>query len=168
LLHRFHYDGGVRTLFATMLLAVAACQGAPPAAQKEKSAPAGPVEIEPAPAAGEVAPAVAARLSATRTRGRTLLVYVGATWCEPCQRLHEAARSGALDALFPGLTLLEFDLDRDGDRLEQAGYQSKYVPLLVRPLADGRASEARTEGVKSGSDAIADLTPRLQALLAAP
>jgi len=156
-------------LIAVLLLAMAACQGAPPdPAKASTGGGSGPVEIEPAPAEGEVAPLVAARLTAAQGRGRQLIVYVGATWCEPCLRLHEAAKAGQLDALFPGLTLLEFDLDRDGDRLDRAGYTSTYVPLLVRPLDDGRASDTRTEGVRGGAEAIADLTPRLRALLATP
>src|SRR5690349_21309473 len=64
---------------------------------------------------------------------RRLVVYVGATWCEPCQELHAAAASHRLDDAFPDLSLLVFDLDRDGAALKAAGYTSEYIPLFVVP-----------------------------------
>ena len=97
--------------------------------------------------------------------GRKLVVYVGATWCEPCQRFHKAAAAGSLDADFPDLTLLELDLDKDKDRLERAGYGSSMIPLFVRPNADGRASEKRFEGSIKGDGAVANISPRLKRIL---
>jgi thiol-disulfide isomerase/thioredoxin len=100
--------------------------------------------------------------------GRSLIVYVGAKWCEPCQRFHAAAKSGQLDAEFPNLSVLEYDLDEERDRLVAAGYSSSMIPLFVVPRADGRASERRFEGSVKGDQALANITPRLRALLGAP
>lgn len=98
--------------------------------------------------------------------GRTLLVYVGATWCEPCLRFHEAAKAGKLDARFPTLTLMEFDLDDDKARLKRAGYESTYVPLFALPNEDGTASGRIVEGASSkGEGALGDISRRLGALL---
>lgn len=97
--------------------------------------------------------------------GRDLIVYVGATWCEPCQRFHEAAKRGDLDADFPELTILEFDLDEDRDRIATAGYVSKLIPLFVRPGDDGRASARRFEGGIKGGGAVGNITPRLRQLV---
>jgi thiol-disulfide isomerase/thioredoxin len=98
--------------------------------------------------------------------GRDLIVYVGAKWCEPCQRFHQAAQRGELDGEFPELTILEFDLDEDRDRITAAGYMSKLIPLFVMPEADGRAStERRFEGGVKGERAVANITPRLKKLL---
>jgi hypothetical protein len=124
-----------------------------------------PVRVEAAPADGEVAPLVRARREAVVQAGGKLLVYVGATWCEPCRAFHAAATRGDLDKTFPGLVLLEFDLDRDRDRLLAAGYTSRLVPLFARPDDEGRSSGVSTEGVRTGSDAVADLLPRLAELL---
>jgi hypothetical protein len=124
-----------------------------------------PVRVEPAPAEGEVAPLVRARRDAVTHAGGKLLVYVGATWCAPCRAFHEAATRGDLDPLLPGLVLLEFDLDRDRDRLLAAGYGSRLVPLFARPDDEGRSSGVYTEGVRTGSDAVQDLLPRLRDLL---
>jgi thiol-disulfide isomerase/thioredoxin len=96
---------------------------------------------------------------------RTLVVYVGAAWCEPCQRFHHAAERGELDAAFPTLTLLEFDLDRDGERLEAAGYVSKYIPLFALPGPDGKASGKQIEGGIKGDGAVAFIVPRLKEML---
>ncbi len=123
------------------------------------------VEIVPA-ASGDDVPALVrdelARASADR---RDLVVYVGAPWCEPCQRFHHAALSGALDDSFPSLRLLEFDNDRDGARLASAGYTSRLIPLFARPNPDGRASGQQIEGSIKGGGAVAEIAPRLRALL---
>jgi thiol-disulfide isomerase/thioredoxin len=96
---------------------------------------------------------------------RTLVVYVGATWCEPCQRFHHAAERGELDAAFPTVTLLEFDLDRDRERLASAGYVSKYIPLFALPGPDGKASGKAIEGGIKGDGAVGFIVPRLKEML---
>ena len=152
----------VRAHLMMVFALLAACSSsealpkAPPTARK--------LVLQPAPP-GDVATVVAAQATRTQRDGGQLLVYVGATWCEPCQEFHKAAEEGKLDPVFPGLTLLVFDADADGARLAAAGYRSNLVPLFVRPAPDGRSSERQTEGVHRGSDAVADLTPRLKELL---
>jgi hypothetical protein len=147
---------------ATVAIAAlaAACQREP--------LPEGPpqaVRLEAAPAEGDVATLVKARAQAVSQAGGHLLVYVGATWCGPCREFHEAAARGELDRRFPGLVLLEFDADRDHDRLIAAGYGSRLVPLFARPGDDGRSSGQYTEGVRKGAVAVDDLEPRLRDLL---
>jgi hypothetical protein len=74
-----------------------------------------------------------------------MLVYVGAGWCAPCQEFHRAATESKLDAAFPDLTLLEFDADRDGERLVMAGYiPDRLFPWRPRPDADERFRTARS------------------------
>lgn len=96
---------------------------------------------------------------------RNLLIYVGAPWCEPCQRFREAAQRGELDGLLPPMVLLEFDADVDSVRLKEAGYSSRLIPLMALPGPDGRASGQHMEGSIKGEGAVAQMTPRLQALL---
>jgi hypothetical protein len=150
----------MRLLFAAVVLLLA-CRGA----ERLPDPPAGKLIFEQAPP-GEVAAIVRDRLAATSQDKRSLLIYVGAPWCEPCVAFHEAAKRGELDAELPGLTLLEFDADKDGARLAEAGYSSELIPLFARPGPDGRASGRRTEGARKGDDWVADITPRLRALLA--
>lgn len=150
------------------LIAGAGCGREDPAARREtaeaaKKAP--PVETIPAPEGGDAQEQVRREVARARDEGRTLLVYVGATWCEPCQRFHEAARGGKLDAAFPGLRLLEFDLDRDRERLHAAGYASRMIPLFALPRADGTASGEQIEGSIKGDGAVDQIAPRLRALL---
>jgi hypothetical protein len=150
-----------RTLVLALGLAAVACT--------RKDVPAAPVEhlrVMQGPSAIAIEPVVREELARAAGEKRKLVVYVGATWCEPCQRFHRAAESGQLDATFPDLTLLEFDLDRDGQRLASAGYTSKYIPLFALPTADGRASGKQVEGGIKGDGAVAYITPRLQQLLA--
>ena len=100
-----------------------------------------------------------------KSDGRNLVVYVGAKWCEPCQHFHKAAQEGDLDAEFPDLTLLEFNLDEDRNRLASAGYVSQFIPLFAMPGPDGRASERKFEGSVKGNGAVANIAPRLRSLL---
>lgn len=152
-------------LFAIGLLvaAVAGCRGASPA---KDAGPAGHVRLLPAPpsAPDQLAGVVAQQQKASAALGRTLVVFVGAPWCEPCRHFHEAAAQGRLDADFGDVDLLVFDAGPDAERLLLAGYESRLIPLLVVPGADGRASDRRMEGSVKG-DAVADMTPRPKALL---
>ena len=96
-----------------------------------------------------------------------VLVYVGATWCEPCKHFHEAIEHGDLDQDLAGTRFLEFDLDQHGEQLKAAGYRSKYIPLLAVPDPDGRASSRMIEGSIKGPGAVREnLLPRLRELLA--
>ena len=124
------------------------------------------VEIVAAPAEGAVQEIVRAEVVRTTHDGRQLLVYVGAKWCEPCRRFHEAAKAGKLDQAFPGLRLLEFDLDADRDRLIAAGYASRMIPLFALPRTDGMGSGDQIEGSIKGEGAVDQISPRLTRLLA--
>lgn len=119
------------------------------------------VELRPAPE-GELAPIIASEVARGQKDNVPVLVYVGATWCEPCRDFHEAALSGALDKELGPIRFLELDLDRDGARLAAAGYQSELVPLFAKPNADGRASGVQTDGVQKGGRYVEQLTPRIR------
>jgi thiol-disulfide isomerase/thioredoxin len=117
------------------------------------------------PATGDVATIVATEIAKAKPLGRRVLVYVGATWCEPCQRFHQAAERGELDGKITPVTFVTFDLDRDRERLVTAGYSSKYIPLFALPDAEGTATSHTMEGSVKGAGAVAQIIPRLQALL---
>jgi hypothetical protein len=112
---------------------------------------------------------VAALVRGERTKAiegrRQLVVYVGAAWCEPCQRFHHAAELGELDATFPTLTLLEFDNDKDHERLAKAGYVSEYIPLFALPKEDGTSSGKQVEGGIKGEGAVGFVTTKLKEFL---
>ncbi|MCA9628348.1 MAG: thioredoxin family protein [Myxococcales bacterium] len=95
-----------------------------------------------------------------------VVVYVGATWCEPCQYFHHAVTEGKLDRELDGVTFLEFDLDQDRDALASAGYASRMIPLFALPDASGRGTDQRISGSIKGPGATANITPRLHSLLA--
>ncbi len=114
---------------------------------------------------GELSALVRTFAASARAEGRIPLVYVGATWCEPCQYFHRAAENGELDGELPALALLELDLDRDGDRIAAAGYGSRMVPLFAVPGADGRGTDQRIEGSIHGPGSPQQIAPRLRAIL---
>jgi len=119
-----------------------------------------------APADGDVDVLVRGAQAKAMADRRRVVVYVGATWCEPCQRFHHAAERGELDAEFPDVDLLGFDADHDGERLASAGYVSKLIPLFALPGPDGRASGKQVEGGIKGEGAVGFLAPRLEKMLA--
>ena len=95
-----------------------------------------------------------------------VLVYVGASWCEPCQRFHQAVEHGELNGTLNGLRFLEFDQDRDAPALKAAGYVYQYIPVLALPDPDGRNHGRMISGSIKGPKAVQEnLVPRLQALL---
>lgn len=119
-----------------------------------------------APPSGSVPAIVRGAMRSAAAEHRTLVVYVGASWCEPCQRFHRAAEGEALDGRLPRLALLEFDADRDHDRLAAAGYTSSYIPLFALASPDGTSSLHRVEGGIKGEGAVDFILPRLKELLA--
>ena len=114
---------------------------------------------------GPLAPIVRSFAERARGEGRVPLVYVGATWCEPCRYFHAAAERGELDSVLPPLALLELDLDRDSARIDEAGYHSQMIPLFAVPGLDGRGTGQQIEGSIHGPGSPAQITPRLRALL---
>ncbi len=115
----------------------------------------GPVQVQVASAQAE----------ATRD-GRRLVVYVGARWCQPCQIFLDATRAGALPSQLSDLRFLKFDHDSDEDRLNEAGYGGDMIPRFVMPGKDGEATDRRFEGSSKGPDAMANIVPRLEGILA--
>lgn len=113
--------------------------------------------------AGDVAPLVQAHVRANTAR--TTLVYVGAPWCEPCERFRDAVKRGELDDALGNVDFLVFDLDKDAARLEAAGYGSRMIPLVAVPGLDGRATGKRIEGSIKGEGAVANMKPRVLELL---
>lgn len=113
-----------------------------------------------------IAPFVAEELKRGQKVHRGVLVYVGATWCEPCQGFHHAVEQGELDDLLDGVRLVEFDLDQDRDALDRAGYLSRLIPLFALPKPDGTSSDRRIEGSIKGPAAVQqNLVPRLRGFL---
>lgn len=142
---------------APLLLALAtACGG-------ERTQPR--LELVEAPDVQDVAVYVRGALANAEHAHKRLLVYVGASWCEPCRHFHDAAVAGQLDQALGNLRVLAFDADRDKEALQRAGYVSNLIPLFAVPRPDGTSSGKQIEGSIKGTGAVAEITPRLQALL---
>lgn len=167
-----------RVLLPMFVLASVGCAPEPsPVAPAPPASPAAPAETAPPPPVNdaEVVPApqdgrpvrdrVREAVAEASGEARRVVVYVGAPWCEPCRRFHDAVLEGRLHDPFPGVRFLEFDLDVDGERLREDGYASRLVPLFVVPGEDGRATSRRTEGGVKGDGAVPDLVPRIRRIL---
>jgi thiol-disulfide isomerase/thioredoxin len=130
-----------------------------------EAAPPGKLELVEAPAGADVPALVAAERDQAARERRDLVVYVGASWCEPCVHFHDAAAAGQLDEAFGDLRFLVFDADRDTPRLEAAGYRSNMIPLFAIPRDDGTASGRQMAGSIKGPGAVDQIAPRLRALV---
>ncbi len=165
-----------RARFVVLFLVVAcrtsdSAEADPPAPKREDAASAFSfgakthgVELVNAPP-GDVTKIVLAARAAARSHQRAMMVYIGATWCEPCQHFHHAAENGSLDETFPTLSLLVFDADSDHERLRAAGYAPGYIPYFGVPGDDGRGTSNATEGGIKGEGAVDHIVPRLLPLV---
>ena len=154
-------------LAATAALVTTACKSGT-SSDGSGSASTGGVEFVSAQPLADVAPWIASEVTRAEKDETRILVYVGASWCEPCETFHRAAQAGKLNAALPKLRLLSFDADRDSDALARAGYSSEMIPLFAEARADGQASGRKIMGSVKGDAAIGDLTPRILSLLAPP
>jgi thiol-disulfide isomerase/thioredoxin len=141
-------------------LAIGGCKDAPPS-----GAPALKPEWLTAPADEPVATIMLREADRAAGEGRKVLLYVGASWCEPCQLFHEAVAAGKLDAELGGLRFVAFDLDHDRRRLAMAGCSSDMIPLFARPTAEGRCdATARVAGAMKGDGAVPYLVGKIREL----
>jgi thiol:disulfide interchange protein len=146
------------------VLAFAGCveSAESPSRSRERTAAAASAKPEFVPApTGEVTEVVAKALAEAAAQHRTLVVYVGATWCEPCQVFHHAVEEGRLDGTLADVRFLEFDADADRARLDAAGYGGRYIPRFVVPREDGGPSGIATEGGVKGDAATQHIVDRL-------
>lgn len=140
---------------------------APPAASAEPAQTTAPPQIVEGPRnVDSVAPFIHAQVLGARRARQRVVVYVGATWCEPCQRFHEALAAGQLDKQLAGVRFVDFDLDQNGKALARDGYRSSYIPLFAVPAEDGRDSGRQIAGSIKGPGAVDQIMPRLRRLLA--
>lgn len=170
-------SGAARTLALAALTALAACHGTEAAKQKASAtsqASAQPTPPNSAPPSfvryprqgGAIEPWVQEQVELADAAHERVLVYVGATWCEPCRRFHEAVQRGELNGTLNGLRFLEFDQDHDSAALKTAGYSYQFIPVLALPDPDGRNHGRMITGSINGPNAVKEnLVPRLQALL---
>jgi thiol-disulfide isomerase/thioredoxin len=155
------------------VLALASCDA--PSVTSEPSAPRGS-----ASAAGATRPPLLVtaprdladgrafvREQAAAHEGRAVFVYVGATWCEPCVRFHDALARGELDRELPNTLFVELDLDAHEPVLgpTDLACDGKLVPRFARAEPDGSCGPRRAEGAIKGDGAVGVILPRLKALL---
>lgn len=99
--------------------------------------PGGKLRVIEAPGDVDAASLIRTERLRAKAEGKALVVYVGASWCEPCRKFHELTKSGSIDAELGDITLLHFDANRDEDRLAAAGYRYKFIPFFALAGADG-------------------------------
>lgn len=169
-----------RALLSLALLLVASCDGGTPAEPEPRRSAAGSAGAS-ASAALPTPELVAVPEGVTNGRawvqgemaraerdGRTLVLYVGASWCEPCQRFHQALEKGELDRELGGVRFLDFDHDRHEGLLDSADLAcgAQLIPLFARLEPNGTCSaQRRSEGGIKGDGAVGFMLPKIKAIL---
>jgi len=143
------------------VLAFGACKSPAPAAQAAR----GSMAEKPRLIAGATPVAAFVSEQLLDAENATTIVYVGASWCEPCRRFHQALEDGEYDAALQNVRFIEYDHDVAGKALVADGYTSKLLPLFAIPRPDGRCSTRSIEGSVKGPSAVENLRGRLRALL---
>lgn len=136
-----------------------------PEAAPQAATPAAPAKPRFVPTSAGVDVAEEVRNVVAASGEETVVVYVGASWCEPCQAFHAALERGELDASLSGVKFLEYDADRDRERLESAGYEGRLIPRFALPGPDGKFSGQKIEGGIKGDGAVDHILKRLLPLL---
>lgn len=144
---------------ADSLVGRAAASSGPQAADPPKKSR---VEIVEANADSDAATLIRTKRLEAKAEHRVLVVYVGATWCEPCRRFKTEVAAGRLDDRLGKTTLLVFDVDRDADRLGAAGYTFKFVPFVALAGADGQPADSQ-QATGKGGEAWRELLGKLDA-----
>jgi thiol-disulfide isomerase/thioredoxin len=150
--------------FLVVLLLVGCTKSSTPA--EAPIDPAATVRFITPPMDGDVAAIMSAQRAKSKGEGRQVLLYCGASWCEPCRYFHEAVDRGELIGKVGALDLVAFDAQVDAERMLMSGYESQFIPLFAAVGPDGKATGKKLEGSVKGSGAVDDLVPRLKALLA--
>jgi thiol-disulfide isomerase/thioredoxin len=158
------------TLLA-LAAALAACIGPPTqdgaAGGDDAPRAAARPEFVAAPREGALEAVVRAARAAALAEERLLLVYVGASWCEPCRHFHEAVEAGRFDRELANVRFLELDADADRDRIDASGYGGRLIPRFAVPAADGTATDRRIEGGTKSPAAADEILGRLAPLVEA-
>lgn len=142
-----------------------ACQPAHKEAPREEPKPAPTRADLVTPGPGPVQEQVSSAQRLAVAEGRRIVVYVGATWCEPCKYFLESIEANTLPGSFADLRFLKFDHDADEERLNDSGYGGQMIPRFVVPGADGAATDKRFEGSTKGPQAMDNIVPRLERIL---
>lgn len=155
----------MRAFATAALLVVVGCTKPTPVAPAID--PNATVRFVTAPMDGVVSTIMADQLSRSKTENRRVLLYAGASWCEPCRFFHEAVDRGELIGKLGAVDLVAFDAQADAERMLMSGYESQFIPLFALPNPDGKASGRHIEGSTKGPSSVSDdLVPRLKELLA--
>jgi hypothetical protein len=172
--HRDRAHGAWRAVVASLALTTACQSSAPdthrprptPIASSASAVASAPRFVSAPSELGAVEPFIQEQIELSNAAGGRTLVYVGAPWCEPCQRFHAAVLRGELDGVLARTRLLEFDAEHHGAALHRAGYAYEFIPVIALPNPDGRSSGHLLSGSIKGPSAVTDdILPRLRALL---
>jgi hypothetical protein len=150
----------VRAALCLVTLAAVGCQSRPSPTQP----PAGARGFE----LDEVAPgrplAVVLSDGAAKAKAKGLrpFLYIGATWCQPCQKLHRSLDDERMVDAFRGTYVIHLDLDAWERELPSVGLRVAQVPVFFQLDAQGKPTGKSLDGGAWNEDVPAEMAPPLK------
>lgn len=147
--------GNARVFFLVAMSAVwlPACREEPPAPGEATAAGATSdgasasrwIELE--PASTGLAALLAGHAQRAGEQGLAPVLYVGASWCQPCKLLEQHRDDPQVARALRGTYTIELDFDDwTVAELSASGYEMQAVPVFFAIGADGKAAGPRLDG----------------------
>lgn len=111
---------------------------------------------------GSLATLVEAEVAKAEATGKKHVVYIGATWCPPCQAIKKYKSDPQMVTAFAGTHVIELDVDDwTAPDLTALGYKASSVPVFIAVDKDGKAKGPTIDGGAWGDNIPTNMAPPL-------
>jgi thiol-disulfide isomerase/thioredoxin len=135
---------------------------------REHSQPSGTAKSQMAwvavhPGTGPLAALVAAEIATHPTGNLKPIVYLGASWCGPCQEIKRSKDDPRMLDAFDGAMVIEVDIDEwNKEQLTALGYKTGVIPVFIAVDRDARALGPMIDGGAWGDNVPEIMAPPLK------
>jgi thiol-disulfide isomerase/thioredoxin len=102
--------------------------------------------VELAPTQGDLQPLLREHVEKARARGLKPFVEFYADWCKPCKALASMMNDPFIVAAFTGTYLIKLNFDDWQDKLAEAGFQPREIPMFYALDALGQPTGRKLSG----------------------
>lgn len=140
------------------LLLALGCASPPP----PQAAPKPPIHTSDLPDGSDVSAGLRGAVGEAERAGLKPVLYLGATWCQPCVAYERALFHPEMVAAHANVLLVKADFDRHGSALEAAGFVASGVPFWCHLDREGGNSGRCITGAAWGEDTPENMAPVLR------
>jgi hypothetical protein len=110
-----------------------------------------------------LADGVKAEVAKAQAKKLTPIVYVGATWCDPCLALKKHRDDPKMVDAFEGTFVIEIDADDwNAASFGALGYKTSVIPIFIAVDAEGKATGRTIDGGAWGDNIPQNMAPPLK------